>query len=65
MRKAGAEEKRLEAEYKDAAKVKAKEIDRQQGHATVRKGKGSKRSEFGQLLERIGNYFYFKFVGSI
>ena len=31
MRKAAAEEKRLEAEYKDAAKVKAEEIDRQHG----------------------------------
>ena len=60
MRKAAEEEKRLETEYKDAAKVKAEEKDRQHGQATVTKGKGSKRSEFGQVLEHMGNYFYFK-----
>ena len=42
--------------------MKAKEIDRQQGQATVTKGKGSKRSEFGQLLERMGNFFLFQKV---
>ena len=60
MRKAAVEEKRIEAEYKDAAKVKAEEIDRQQGQATVTKGKSSKHSEYGQLFERMGNYSYFK-----
>ena len=60
MRKAAQEENRLEAEYKDVVKMKSEEINRQQGQGTVMKGKGSKRSEFGQLLERMDNYFYFK-----
>ena len=44
MRKATEEEKRLETEYKEAAKVKAEKKDRQHGHATVMKGKASKCS---------------------
>ena len=60
MRKDAEQEKRLEAEYKDAAKAKAEEKDTQHGQATVTKGKGSKHTEYGQLLQRLGKYLYFK-----